>query len=116
MGKTGRLYASLKAGHYTDGQITGRLVDALREGGEFTPSLLFNAFENVAFARLSELSGYRSHIMKMGATSVHLAGSGPTLFTLVKERTEAEDLNIRLQQQGMESYLTDTLATIEDIV
>lgn len=49
MGKTERLYASLKASHYTDGQITERLVEALKAGREFTPSLLFNTFENVAF-------------------------------------------------------------------
>jgi len=31
-GKTEQLYASLKASHYTDGQVTERLVDTLKEG------------------------------------------------------------------------------------
>jgi len=115
MGKTERLYASLKPSHYTDGQITKRLVEELKTGREFTPSLLFNTFENVAFARFSGLRVYREHIVKVGATNVHLAGSGPTLFTLVKEKAQAEDLYIRLQQQGLECYLTDTLATIEKV-
>jgi len=113
--KTEQLYASLKATDYTDGQITKRLVEELKTGREFTPSLLFNTFENVAFTRFSELSVYREHIVKVGATDVHLAGSGPTLFTLVKDKTQAEELYLRLQRQGLESYLTDILAGIEQV-
>jgi len=114
-GKTERLYASLKASHYTDGQITERLVEELREGREFTSSLLFNTFENIAFAGSSKLHVYKSHITKIGATNVHLAGSGPTLFTLVKDKTEAEDLYVRCRQQNLETYLTETLAGIEGV-
>jgi len=114
-GKTERLYASLNASHYTGGQITERLVKELRKGREFTPSLLFNTFENVVFTRLSEISDYRGHLVKAGATDIHLAGSGPALFALVKDKSRAEELYISLQQQGLESYLTETLAGIEKI-
>jgi len=113
-GKTKRLYASLNASHYTDGQITERLVEELRKGGEFTPSLLFNAFENVAFACFSELSAYREHLIKVGAIDVHLAGSGPALFTLVRDKSQAEKLYQRLQQQGLEAYLAETLGGIKN--
>ncbi len=113
-GKTKQLYDSLKTSHYTDGQITRRLVARLKAGGEFVPSLLFNTFENVAFTtRFSELSVYRGHTVKLGAADVHLAGSGPALFTLVTDKKQAEDLYLRLQQQKMESYLVDTLAAID---
>ena len=105
--KTRQLYASLKASHYTDGQITQRLVDELREGKE--PSALFNTFENVAFTRFSKLKVYRDHMVKMGASNVHLAGSGPTLFTLLKDKTQAVDLYTRCQQQNMETFLVETL-------
>ncbi len=115
-GKTERLYASLNASHYTDGQITEKLVEGLREGREFTPSLLFNTFENVAFTRSSELSEYREHLVKVDATDIHLAGSGPALFTLVKDKTQAERIYESLQQQGLECYLTETLAGVEKIV
>jgi len=114
-GKTEQLYASLKANHYTDGQVTERLVETLKEGREFTPSILFNTFENIAFNRFSEISVYREHMVKVGAANVHLAGSGPTLFSLIKDRTQAEDLYTHLKQQKLESYLTDTLATIDKI-
>ena len=114
-GKTKQLYTSLKASHYTDGQITERLVEALRESIEFTPSLLFNAFENVVFDSFTGLREYWQKFVKVGAQEVYLAGSGPTVFTLVKDKTQAEDLYIRLQQQGLESYLTDTLITIDKV-
>jgi len=114
-GKTGQLYASLETNHYTDGQITEKLVGMLREGREFTPSLLFNTFENVAFTRLSKISTYRSHAMKVGAPSVHLAGSGPTLYTLLEDRAQAEELYLRLQHQRMQPYLTETLASIDQV-
>lgn len=106
--KTGRLYAGLKRGHYTGGQITARLVESLKSGEEFT-SLLFNTFENVAFNYFPELSVYREHIIKAGAFDVHLAGSGPALFTLMRDRLQAEEIYIRLQQQGLEVYLAGTL-------
>ena len=107
-GKTKKLYASLDASHYTDGQITERLVKTLREGKKFASHLLFNTFENVAFAQFSGLKEYRDHILKLGAPEVHLAGSGPALFTLFEEKAQAEDLYTCCQQQGMEVYLVET--------
>lgn len=113
--KTEQLYASLKDTHYTNGLITQKLVEQIRESSEFTLSLLFNAFENIAFTRLSQISVYREHMVKFGATNVHLAGSGPTLFTLVKDKAQAEKLYIHLQRQEMRPYLTETLTPVDQI-
>jgi len=79
------------------------------------PSLLFNVFDNVAFDSFTGLREYREQFLKAGAQDVHLAGSGPALFTLTQDKTEAEQLHLRLQQKGLECYLADTLATIEKI-
>jgi 4-diphosphocytidyl-2-C-methyl-D-erythritol kinase len=105
--KTRKLYAGLKSSHYTDGQITEKLVRALGERG-FRPSMLFNTFENVAFEFFPELKLYRDHFVKLGAYQVHLAGSGPTLFTLMDDEMQAENLYARCQLQGLESYLAET--------
>jgi 4-diphosphocytidyl-2-C-methyl-D-erythritol kinase len=107
-GKTRQMYASLKSSHYTEGQITERLVTVLKKGGELRPSLLFNTFENVAFERFSKLKVYKEHIIKLGAPHIYLAGSGPALFTMLKDKPQAEDLYTRCQQQGMETYLVGT--------
>ena len=113
-GKTKRLYASLKPKHYTQGQITDRLVAGF-SAGEVTSSMLFNVFEEVAQDNFPSLGEYREQFLKAGASSVHLAGSGPALFALVEDRAEAEGLYKNLQQQGLESYLTDTLTAMERV-
>ena len=116
LGKTGRLYASLKPSHYTRGEITDRLV-ALLTGrslkGERLVSTLFNVLGDVALDNFTGLGEYRQLFLKAGAQDVHLAGSGPALFTLVKDKAGAEKIYQNLQQQGLESYLTDTLDAIE---
>lgn len=108
-GKTAALYAKLQTSHYTDGRITEQLAADLKAGSEFNPVRLFNTFENVVFTRGAELTTYRSHIRKIGAPHVHLAGSGPALFILLQDKTRAEDLTVRLKNQGMETYLVETL-------
>jgi 4-diphosphocytidyl-2-C-methyl-D-erythritol kinase len=113
--KTRQLYASLKPGHYTDGQITQKFIKVLNEGREFKPSMLFNTFENVAFEFFPELTVYKEHFIKLGAYNVHLAGSGPALFTMLEDKAQAEDLYTRCQQQGLESYLADTMSSLEKV-
>ena len=108
-GKTAKLYAGLTPGHYTDGKITEKLVRALREGRGFKPSMLFNTFENVAFKLFPKLELYREHFVKLGAANVHLTGSGPTLFSLLEDKSRAEDLYTRCKDQGLESYLAETI-------
>ncbi|GAI46551.1 unnamed protein product [marine sediment metagenome] len=69
--------------------------------------------EDVAVDNFAGLGEYRQQFLEAGAQEVHLAGSGPALFTLVKDKAQAEKIYHNLQQQGLESYLTETLAAIE---
>ncbi|MBI4180471.1 MAG: 4-(cytidine 5'-diphospho)-2-C-methyl-D-erythritol kinase [Chloroflexi bacterium] len=115
LGKTKQLYDSLSATDYTDGQITQRLVETLKARRKFTASLLFNVFEKVASAQFPGLEACREQMLKAGASYVHLAGSGPALFSLLTDRTQAEELHTRLKQSKLESYLAETLANIEKI-
>jgi len=114
-GKTERLYASLKVSHYTRGQITDRLIVLLTEGKEVPLSSLFNVFDGVALDCFAGLGVYWQQFLKAGAKEIHLAGSGPALFTLVEDKTEAEKIYDNLQKQGLESYLTETLEAIEPL-
>ena len=109
-GKTKRLYESLKTNHYTDGRITRRMVEAVKAGKPLSSSLLFNTFENVAFSLFSGLGTAREHFIKMGATDVHLAGSGPALFTIVPEKSRAEAFYSQLQGQRMIPFLAETVS------
>jgi 4-diphosphocytidyl-2-C-methyl-D-erythritol kinase len=107
--KTTQLYASLKPSHYTDGQITEKLVKALNDRRGFRPSMLFNTFENTAFELFPKLKLYKDHFVKLGAYNVHLAGSGPALFALLDDKFQAENLYARCELQGLECYLAETL-------
>ncbi len=107
-GKTARLYASLRPNHCTDGRITEKFIGA---PGEFEPSMLFNTFENVAFDQFSGLRVYKEHLIKLGVPNVHLAGSGPTLYTMLREVAEAQEIYQRLKDAGLECYLAETLAS-----
>lgn len=107
--KTAKMYASLKSSHFTDGSVTQKLAESLKKGKPFDNSLLFNTFENVAFEVFKGLDIYKEHLVKLGAPSVHLAGSGPALFTLFKDKPAAEDLHQRCKKQGIKSYLANTL-------
>jgi 4-diphosphocytidyl-2-C-methyl-D-erythritol kinase len=71
--------------------------------------MLFNTFENVAFADFNIKRIYVDHLIKMGALHVHLAGSGPALFTIFQDRARAEDIHKKCQKQGMKAYLAQTL-------
>ena len=73
----------------------------LKSGKGFDTSLLFNVFENLVFTRGEELTDHRDHILKIGSPILTLApGSGPALFTLLDDKSQAEDLLTRLQNQG----------------
>jgi 4-diphosphocytidyl-2-C-methyl-D-erythritol kinase len=111
-GKTQKLYARLKPSHYSDGQITDSMVLGLTRG-EVSPLMLFNTFENVAYDFFPKLKVYKEHFLKLGVENVRLAGSGPTLFTLLKDKAKAEDLYQRCQDQGLTCYLAATLSSLD---
>jgi 4-diphosphocytidyl-2-C-methyl-D-erythritol kinase len=108
-GKTGRMYAALKPEHFTDGKITEKFVKTLHKDNYFDASLLFNAFENVAFDMYPGLTAYRERLINLGAPQVHLAGSGLTLFSIMPDKARAEALYGKCESQGMKAYLAQTL-------
>ncbi len=108
-GKTGRMYASLKPAHFTNGDITTKVVDALRQSKPFKPAMLFNTFENIAFADFNIRRIYVEHLIKMGALHVHLAGSGPAMFTMFRDKARAEDIYQKCLNQRMKAFLAKTI-------
>ena len=114
-GKTERLYTRLNASYYTNGQITEKFIAQLTEGKEVPLASLFNVFDDVAVESFAGLGDYWKQFLKTGAQEVHLAGSGPTLFALLKDKVQAERIHKNLQRQGLESYLLETLSTIDQV-
>lgn len=113
-GKTKQLYSSLQTVHYTDGWITQRLGEKLKAGNALTASFLYNAFENVAFSNYAGLSSIWEQVARAGADSIHLAGSGPAIFTLLNNRDRAQELHCWFQEEGRQSYLAETIDGLGD--
>jgi 4-diphosphocytidyl-2-C-methyl-D-erythritol kinase len=112
-GKTGRLYARIGSEHYTSGEATLRMADQIAGRGELPLSLVYNVFDRVAPDCFTRLSEYRERFLNSGASEVHLAGSGPALFTLSRDKAQAERIYKSLRKQGLEAYLASTSANID---
>ena len=108
--KTATLYGALRPADFTPGGATERLARALPAGAPLSPSDLFNVFEPVAERVFPGLTEYRAKLLEAGATSVHLTGSGPTLFSLVEGREEGEVLQRRWAALGLEAHVVKTVA------
>ena len=74
-----------------------------------TPSLMFNVFESITFDFFPQLTEYKQAFKRIGASSVHLAGSGPSLFTTTTDEEQARELCSNLKKEGMESYVASSL-------
>ena len=107
--KTATVYAHLIQEEYTKGEASAKLKDCLVEGGRPDSNLLFNVFETVAFELFPPLEVYRRAVLDMGAERVHLAGSGPALYTFAATKGEAIALAEKLRKAGYEPYVASTV-------
>ncbi len=112
-GKTERLYVNLKASHYTEGQVTDELMTTITSGHQVASAKFFNVFEAVADDAFNGLEQYRWRFLAAGAYQVRLAGSGPALFSLVREKRRAEKIYKNLKQERLEAYLAETLSSLD---
>jgi 4-diphosphocytidyl-2-C-methyl-D-erythritol kinase len=104
--KTFQMYSQLKARHYTSGKATDDLIESLKNR-QFSSSGLFNVFDEVGFSFFKGLKQYQQIFTEAGAKEVHLAGSGPTLFTILQDPVEANNIYKRLQEKKLEAYQAD---------
>ncbi len=114
-GKTGRLYASLNPQFFTNGEITDKLVSKLAKVEGIDNSSLFNVFERVAYKQFEGLDGYHGEFLQAGAEYVHIAGSGPTLFTMVKYKATADEICNKLLRRKLKACSVKTLGDTDFI-
>jgi 4-diphosphocytidyl-2-C-methyl-D-erythritol kinase len=105
--KTQQLYARLNIRNYTTGKNTEDFVKMLEGKAASQGSGLFNVFDEVGLSFFSGLKEIKQQFIEAGAADVHLAGSGPTLFTLLRDEIKAEDIFQRLKKKGLEVFQTD---------
>jgi 4-diphosphocytidyl-2-C-methyl-D-erythritol kinase len=103
--KTRQMYGRLTPSDFSDGKASDKLVKILESAGEYPETRVYNVFEKQAASFFKGLKQSSLKFHQAGATSVHLAGSGPTLFSLIKEDNEAAGIHKRLREMGQEAYL-----------
>ncbi len=112
-GKTGRLYQSLSKKQFSDGSISDAMMEDIVAGRQLNPSAFYNVFEETAMKTFARLEEYRWHLLEAGAYQVGLAGSGPTLYSLVKEKKLAQQIHRELKEKGHQVYLAQTIGQME---
>ena len=105
-GKTRRQFESLKEADFTSGEITKKMAVAISSGRE--PPALYNVFEAVVFGPDSPLNPYVGMLAKSGADNLHLAGSGPAMFSVFEDREAAAALHVRWLKSGLDTFLAET--------
>lgn len=105
--KTLRMYGQLSVRNYTPGKITEDFIRATEGQPTRTGIGLYNVFDEVGLRFFSGMREYRHKFLQAGADEVHLAGSGPTLFSLTRDEVKAFDIHKRLRDMGLEAYLAD---------
>jgi len=106
-GKTSKLYASLEPTDFSAGEHTQAFLEGVANSGTGTISGLFNAFDRAGSRCYTRLAHYQRVFLDAGASEVHLAGSGPVLFSLFEDEVKAGETYKILQEKGFETYLTD---------
>jgi 4-diphosphocytidyl-2-C-methyl-D-erythritol kinase len=107
--KTREMYAHLDPSCFTKGQHARRLAHLIRGRERVTNRQCYSVFDPLSMSLFPGLDHYRSQFLAAGAGEVHLAGAGPTLFTLVGGRVEGEEIFHRLRKQRLEAYLAETI-------
>jgi 4-diphosphocytidyl-2-C-methyl-D-erythritol kinase len=107
--KTREMYAHLNPSCFSKGQHAQRMATVIRGRERITNRQCYNVFDPLSLSLFPGLDHYRSEFLAAGAAEVHLAGAGPTLFTLVSRKVEGETIVHRLKRQRMEAYLAETI-------
>ena len=107
--KTSNMNSLLTSLDFTKGGLSRKLEARIRQGGDVPTQLLFNVFQEVAISNNPQLSEAVEAIKACGAKEVCLSGSGPGLFTPVKDLKTACILKILLEHKyGITSFVTQS--------
>jgi 4-diphosphocytidyl-2-C-methyl-D-erythritol kinase len=110
--KTRRLYSILGIGHFSDGSCVNRAMKLWSQEKQINPGLYFNVFDGVAFDAFPKLDDYWKHFEEAGARDIHLAGSGPCLFSAADSKAKAEQIQHLLRQHKLEAYALSTIVNV----
>lgn len=122
--KTKAMYGALRPSHYSKGEYTknaAAFIESAVEGHPQAPVRKnpvplfqgYNTFDSVACEMYEGMEWYRNKFDEAGADEAHLAGAGPTLFALMRDRARAEKVHRSLKELGLETYLVETVSRVD---
>ena len=97
--KTAAAYKAIGAANMTRGALSRKLEARIRTKGDVPPELLFNTFDGMAFELYPGLEAYWETMRSFGAREIHLAGSGPSIFTPVGRKETGTALELLLRHR-----------------
>lgn len=106
--KTKRMYSLLTEAHYSDGQRTSKVSAAISRR-EVAPTY-YNTFEQVALDAFPGLKEDWLTFVTVAGQDVHLCGSGPGLFTVVKTRSRARAIADGMHRLGYLAHAVSVMA------
>jgi 4-diphosphocytidyl-2-C-methyl-D-erythritol kinase len=109
---TGRAFAALAPRDFTDGSHSAALAESLTAGMGAPDAHLVNTFEVSIRANYPEVAALWHAFQAAGAQTVHLSGSGPTLFALFTDLTLAAHVWRQLRAEGRETWLSHTVGRV----
>jgi 4-diphosphocytidyl-2-C-methyl-D-erythritol kinase len=107
--KTASMYANLDMGDFSDGSSTDMAVVALRDRKFIDDWAIKNVFERLAYECFHDLAAYRLSLLTAGARAAYLAGSGPSLFAVSKNREDARKIASSVKAGGGKLVLAKTI-------
>jgi len=110
--KTSKLYGKLSSRNFTQGEFVHAALQTLEQGKTLPSSSMFNIFEAVAFDVFPDLDKYKEIFEQTAGLPVHLAGSGPCLFTPVQNEEKANEVCLSMQKRGLECYVVTSLSGV----
>ncbi len=109
--KTAQLYSMLTNDDYTSGAATDCLMKRLKRGKTARPEDLFNVFEKVALDAFIGLDRCYKEFQRISGAPVHLAGAGPSLFALYRDKDSASKVCNSLEESGFAAHVLETLVS-----
>lgn len=110
--KTASLYRMLEPAHYSSGKLVVSAGASLRRGGT-EPITCYNTFDKVAGLVYGGLESYLDKFREAGAGEIHLAGSGPVLYSVLNDGQEARSVQRKLSLMKMDAILVSSVTRNE---
>ncbi len=108
--KTANAYRHIQNHHFTNGGLTRKLEARLRSKGDLPPQLIYNTFDNIASELYPELQSYWDALRSVGAKEIHLAGSGPSIYTPVRNKEIGTAMELLLKyRHGLNVVLAQSV-------